>query len=105
MVTDFILIINQMEFHLIQNLKKNCHHDYIPFNLKGKENIFVRAHTRSLNALRDKIQIAAQCVSRGSPSSKTSIFASLHPIQARTQSSTCIWYACKTCVCVRSGEI
>ena len=31
----FLSILNQMEFHLIQNWKENCHHDYIPFNLKG----------------------------------------------------------------------
>ena len=24
-----------MEFHLVQNRKENCHHDHIPFNLKG----------------------------------------------------------------------
>ena len=22
-------------FHFVQNLKENCHHDHIPFNLKG----------------------------------------------------------------------
>ena len=27
--------LNQMEFHLVQNRKENCHHDYIPFNVKG----------------------------------------------------------------------
>ena len=24
-----------MEFHLAQNRKENCHHDHIPFNVKG----------------------------------------------------------------------
>ena len=28
-------ILNQIEFHLVQNRKENCHHDHIPFNLKG----------------------------------------------------------------------
>ena len=28
-----------MEFRLIQNLKENCHHDLIPFNLKKNGNI------------------------------------------------------------------
>ena len=28
-------ILNQMEFHLVQNWKENCHHDHSPFNLKG----------------------------------------------------------------------
>ena len=31
----FLSILNQMELHLIQNRKENCHHDHIPFNLKG----------------------------------------------------------------------
>ena len=29
-------LLNQMEFHLVQNQKENCHHDHIPFNLTGK---------------------------------------------------------------------
>ena len=33
--TVFLSISNQMEFHLVQNRKKNCHHDHIPLNLKG----------------------------------------------------------------------
>ena len=33
--TVFLSIMNQMESHLIQNWKKNCHHYHIPFNLKG----------------------------------------------------------------------
>ena len=39
MVTVFLLILNQMDFHLVQNRKKNCHYDHIPFNLKGNGNI------------------------------------------------------------------
>ena len=31
--------LNQMEFHLVQNRKQNCHHDHIPFNVKGNRNI------------------------------------------------------------------
>ena len=34
-VTVFLSILNQMEFHLVQNLKENYHHDHIPFKLKG----------------------------------------------------------------------
>ena len=34
-VTVFHSILNLMEFHLAQNRKENCHHDHIPFNLKG----------------------------------------------------------------------
>jgi len=28
-----------MEFHLIQDREENCHHDHIPFNLRGIGNI------------------------------------------------------------------
>ena len=31
--------LNQMEFHLVQNRKENCHHDHIAFNMKGKGSI------------------------------------------------------------------
>ena len=30
--------LNQIEFHLIQNQKEDCHHDHIPFDLKGNGN-------------------------------------------------------------------
>ena len=33
-VTVFLSNLNQMEIHLVQNRKENCHHDHIPFNLK-----------------------------------------------------------------------
>ena len=33
--TVFLSILNQMEIHLVQNRKENCHHDHIPFNVKG----------------------------------------------------------------------
>ena len=35
----FLSILNQMEFHLVQNRKENCHHDHIPVNVKGVGNI------------------------------------------------------------------
>ena len=35
LVTVFLSILNQLEIHLVQNWKKNCHHDHIRFNLKG----------------------------------------------------------------------
>ena len=38
-VTVFLSILNQMEFHLVQNHKENCHHDHIPLNVKGNRNI------------------------------------------------------------------
>ena len=39
LVFKIISILNQIEFHLIQNWKENCHHDHIPFNVKGNGNI------------------------------------------------------------------
>ena len=33
-VTVFLSILNQIEFHFVQNRKENCHHDHIPFNVK-----------------------------------------------------------------------
>ena len=38
-VTVFLSILNQIEFHLNQNRKENCHYDHIPYNLKGNGNI------------------------------------------------------------------
>ena len=38
-VTVFLSILNQTEFHLVQNRKENCHHDHIPLNMKGNRNI------------------------------------------------------------------
>ena len=43
-VTVFLPILNQMLFHLVQNLKENCHHDHILFNVKGKGNIVFSMH-------------------------------------------------------------
>ena len=37
--TVFLSILKQMEFHLVQNRKENCLHDYIPFKVKENENI------------------------------------------------------------------
>ena len=34
-VTIFLSILNQIEFNLVQNRKENCHHDHIPFDVKG----------------------------------------------------------------------
>ena len=39
MVTVLLSILNQMEFHLVQNRKENCHYDHIPFNVKGNGRI------------------------------------------------------------------
>ena len=44
-MTVFPSILNQIEFHLVQNRKENCHHDHIPFNVKGIGSIFFSAYT------------------------------------------------------------
>ena len=31
----FLSILHQLEFYLVLNRKENCHHDHIPFNVKG----------------------------------------------------------------------
>ena len=39
-VAVILSILNQLEFHLIQNRNENSHQDHIPFNLKGNGNLF-----------------------------------------------------------------
>ena len=41
MMTVLLLNMNPMEFNLVHNQNENCHHDHIPFNLKGIRNIFL----------------------------------------------------------------
>ena len=41
-MTVFLSILNQMNIHLFQNRKENCHHDHIPFNVKGKCHAFTK---------------------------------------------------------------
>ena len=50
-VTVFLFIISQMEFHLVQNRKLNRHFDHIPFNLKGKKILFFYVHNRGVRTL------------------------------------------------------
>ena len=47
-VTVFFSILNQMDFHLVQNRKKNYHHDHIPFNVKGNGNIVFSVYAGAL---------------------------------------------------------
>ena len=42
-VTVFLSILNQIDIHLVQNRKEICHHDHIPFNVKGNGKIFLSA--------------------------------------------------------------
>ena len=46
-VTVFLSIMNLMEIHLDQNRKENCHHDHIPFNLKGNGNIVFSVYNKT----------------------------------------------------------
>ena len=34
----FLSILNQMDFYLVQNRMENCHHNHIPFNVRGNGN-------------------------------------------------------------------
>ena len=45
--TVFLSILNQMEYHLVQNLQENCHHDHIPFNVKGIGNVVFSVYQMS----------------------------------------------------------
>ena len=42
--TVFLSILNQMEIHLVQNRKEDCHHDHILFNVKGNGNKIFAAY-------------------------------------------------------------
>ena len=37
----FLLILNQIKFHLVQNEKENCHNDHIQFNIKEKKSVIL----------------------------------------------------------------
>ena len=50
-VTVFLSILNQLEFHLVQNWKKNCYHDHISFNLKENWNLFLWRSSSRLSQL------------------------------------------------------
>ena len=43
--------LNQMEIHLVQDRKENCHHDHIPFNVKENGNIVPCPNHRVLGGL------------------------------------------------------
>ena len=50
-VAVFSSILNQMEFHLVQDRMENCHHDHIPFNVKGNgDTIFSLHNERSTDS-------------------------------------------------------
>ena len=49
-VTVFLSILNQMKFHLVQNRKENCHHDHIPFNVRGNRNTDFSVYTERPHA-------------------------------------------------------
>ena len=38
-LTVLLSIFNQIDFYLVQSRKENYHHDRIPFNLRGNENL------------------------------------------------------------------
>ena len=50
-MTVFLSILNKMNFHLVQNRKENCHHDHIPFNVKGNGNIVFSVNAYNLTKI------------------------------------------------------
>ena len=53
----FLSILNQIKFHLVSNRKENCHHDHIPFSLKGIGNrVFSVFILDIIRAIRDSIR-------------------------------------------------
>ena len=40
-MTVFLSTLNQMELHLVQNQKENCHNDHIPFKYDKKTHFFL----------------------------------------------------------------
>ena len=70
MVTVFLSISNQLEFHLVQNQKENCHHDHIRFNVKGNGNIVFSLYVKrkaERNNKRQKNSISAKLNLTSSP--------------------------------------
>ena len=55
LVTVTLAILNQMDFNLVQNQLENCHHDHIPFNVKGSGNIVFSVHQQLIAATRCSI--------------------------------------------------
>jgi len=53
MVRVFLSILNQMEFHLVQNRKENCHYDHIPFNVKGNGILVFSVHAEVAKGFKD----------------------------------------------------
>ena len=48
----FLSILNQMDFHLVQNRKENFRYDHIPFNVEGNGNIVFSVHSNPKQLLR-----------------------------------------------------
>ena len=56
-MTVSLLILNQIEFDLVQNRRENRHHDHIPFNLNGSINLCFWVYAQlyiTLNKLRQR---------------------------------------------------
>ena len=52
--------LNQMDFHLAQNRKENCHHNHIPFIVKENGNIVFSVQLPTTNLYNDHIQLFTQ---------------------------------------------
>ena len=48
-----LLIMNPSDVHLVHNYKEICHHDHIPFNMKGIINLFLLPRPRMRGGCND----------------------------------------------------
>ena len=52
---NFLFFNEPNEIHLVQNRKENCHHDHIPFDVKGNGNIVFSLQLHSFDAVNDEV--------------------------------------------------
>ena len=58
-MTVFLSILNQMEFQLVQNRKKNCHHDHISFN--GNRVCFLSVQKQTFESVQTEKSLLTEC--------------------------------------------
>ena len=63
-VTVFLQILNQIDFHLVQNRKETWNHDHIPFNVKGNEMLVFSALGRNRHGVLPATGAEGRCKRR-----------------------------------------
>ena len=90
--TVFLSILSQMDFHLVQNREENCHHNHIPFNVKGngilvfsvyviRAQMYFRAHAKSKVLYIEFIIFSYKMVFHSVKKSKGKLSPRSYPIQ------------------------